>query len=198
MQNMRSALVEALRKPRYEVIPLPGIEDQVIEHVPKHTKLTVTASPLKGSSPHSSWPSGSRRRVLWSRLTSRRGSSGTGCSSTRSSRGCARRTQGRLRGGWRRAGARRRVRGLRRAARGDGARARSGRDRHHRLPREPSAHKRRGHHTGDASEGALLDLHYQPDRFDTEIINDWVLRVRRRGVRLPIYVGMPGAVTMRS
>ena len=32
--------------------------------------------------------------------------------------------------------------------------------------------------------------------FDTRTINDWVLRVRQRGVGLPIYVGMPGAVGM--
>src|SRR4028119_2304890 len=48
MQDKRSGLVEALRRPRYEVIPLPGIEEAVAEHVPKHVKLTVTASPKKG------------------------------------------------------------------------------------------------------------------------------------------------------
>src|SRR4028118_1498350 len=48
MQDRRSGLVEALQRPRYEVIPLPGVEDAVAEHVPKHVKLTVTASPKKG------------------------------------------------------------------------------------------------------------------------------------------------------
>src|SRR4028119_1592369 len=48
MQDRRSGLVEALRRPRYEVIPLPGVEEAVAEHVPKHVKLTVTASPKKG------------------------------------------------------------------------------------------------------------------------------------------------------
>ena len=51
MQDRRSGLVEALRRPRYEVIPLPGIEDGVAEHVPKHVKITVTASPKKGIEP---------------------------------------------------------------------------------------------------------------------------------------------------
>src|SRR4028118_2408556 len=51
MQDRRSGLVEALQRPRYEVIPLPGVEDAVAEHVPKHVKLTVTASPKKGLGP---------------------------------------------------------------------------------------------------------------------------------------------------
>jgi methylenetetrahydrofolate reductase (NADPH) len=41
-------LAQALRLPRYEVIPLKGTEEQVLEHVPKEAKLTVTASPQKG------------------------------------------------------------------------------------------------------------------------------------------------------
>jgi methylenetetrahydrofolate reductase (NADPH) len=42
------ALAEALRRPRYEVIPLGGVEEAIVEHVPKSIKLTVTASPKKG------------------------------------------------------------------------------------------------------------------------------------------------------
>jgi methylenetetrahydrofolate reductase (NADPH) len=41
-------LARALRYPRYEVIPLEGTEEQVLEHIPKEAKLTVTASPQKG------------------------------------------------------------------------------------------------------------------------------------------------------
>ncbi len=48
MQETRDALIEALRRPRYEVIPLKGTEEQVVEHVPKDIKLTVTVSPRKG------------------------------------------------------------------------------------------------------------------------------------------------------
>ncbi|HEV2094284.1 MAG TPA: methylenetetrahydrofolate reductase, partial [Rubrobacter sp.] len=44
----REAVAEALRRPRYEVIPLQGTEEQVVDHVPKDIKLTVTASPKKG------------------------------------------------------------------------------------------------------------------------------------------------------
>jgi methylenetetrahydrofolate reductase (NADPH) len=43
-------LAEFLRHPGYEVIPLAGIEESVVEHVPKDISLTVTASPGKGMS----------------------------------------------------------------------------------------------------------------------------------------------------
>lgn len=41
-------LAEALRHPGYEVLPLEGTEESVVEHVPRHIGLTVTASPAKG------------------------------------------------------------------------------------------------------------------------------------------------------
>src|SRR3712207_7093704 len=47
-REVRDALAEALRRPRYEVIPLGGVEEAIVEHVPKGIKLTVTASPKKG------------------------------------------------------------------------------------------------------------------------------------------------------
>jgi methylenetetrahydrofolate reductase (NADPH) len=44
----RRALIEALKRPRYEILPLDGIADEVAEHVPRGVKLTVTASPRMG------------------------------------------------------------------------------------------------------------------------------------------------------
>jgi methylenetetrahydrofolate reductase (NADPH) len=41
-------VAELLRRSRYEVIPLAGAEEQVLEHVPRDVILTVTASPVKG------------------------------------------------------------------------------------------------------------------------------------------------------
>ncbi len=41
-------LAEALRHPGYEVLPFKGAEEEVVEHVPRHIGLTVTASPAKG------------------------------------------------------------------------------------------------------------------------------------------------------
>src|SRR5215218_3884116 len=42
------ALAAALRRPRFEVLPLDGIEEQVLEHLGPDVKVTVTASPRKG------------------------------------------------------------------------------------------------------------------------------------------------------
>ena len=39
---------ELLVAPRYEVLPFGGIEDAVLEHVPRDVTLTVTVSPRKG------------------------------------------------------------------------------------------------------------------------------------------------------
>jgi methylenetetrahydrofolate reductase (NADPH) len=41
-------IVAALRRARYEVIPLAGVEERVIAHVPRDLTVTVTASPPKG------------------------------------------------------------------------------------------------------------------------------------------------------
>jgi methylenetetrahydrofolate reductase (NADPH) len=42
------SLAGLLRRPRYEVFPLPGIEDELVQHVPKDVKVTVTSSPRLG------------------------------------------------------------------------------------------------------------------------------------------------------
>jgi methylenetetrahydrofolate reductase (NADPH) len=44
----REALAELLTRPRYEVFPLPGIEDELVQHVPRDVKVTVTSSPGRG------------------------------------------------------------------------------------------------------------------------------------------------------
>jgi methylenetetrahydrofolate reductase (NADPH) len=44
-------LVPLLRAPRYEVLPAPGVEDAVLEWVPRELAVTVTASPSKGLEP---------------------------------------------------------------------------------------------------------------------------------------------------
>jgi methylenetetrahydrofolate reductase (NADPH) len=42
------AVAELLRRPRYEVIPVDGVVEDVARHVPTDVRLTVTASPRKG------------------------------------------------------------------------------------------------------------------------------------------------------
>jgi methylenetetrahydrofolate reductase (NADPH) len=46
--DVRQAVLEALRRPRYEILPLEGVADEVIETVPRGANLTVTASPSRG------------------------------------------------------------------------------------------------------------------------------------------------------
>ena len=50
-QDRSVSLTAALERPRYEVIPLPGVAERVLKHIPKEVELTVTASPTKGLSP---------------------------------------------------------------------------------------------------------------------------------------------------
>jgi methylenetetrahydrofolate reductase (NADPH) len=47
----REALAARLRHPRYEVMPLKGVEDQVAEHVPLEMRLTVSAPASRGLEP---------------------------------------------------------------------------------------------------------------------------------------------------
>src|SRR5215472_12299796 len=47
----RNALAAAVRRLRYEVIPTVHAEEDVLAHVPKAIKVTVTASPVRGLEP---------------------------------------------------------------------------------------------------------------------------------------------------
>jgi methylenetetrahydrofolate reductase (NADPH) len=48
---MTRPTVGLLASPRYEVIPLAGVEEAVLEHVPAEVTVTVTTSPKKGLEP---------------------------------------------------------------------------------------------------------------------------------------------------
>lgn len=41
-------VTELLRRPRYEVLPLDGVEEAVLAHVPRDVTVTVTVSPSRG------------------------------------------------------------------------------------------------------------------------------------------------------
>jgi methylenetetrahydrofolate reductase (NADPH) len=45
---VEAALAQLLRRPRFEILPLDGIEEQVREHLGTEVKVTVTASPRRG------------------------------------------------------------------------------------------------------------------------------------------------------
>jgi methylenetetrahydrofolate reductase (NADPH) len=49
--SQASRISELLSRSRYEVIPLEGIEEQVLAHVPRDVTVTVTASPTRGLEP---------------------------------------------------------------------------------------------------------------------------------------------------
>jgi methylenetetrahydrofolate reductase (NADH) len=46
--SVAPTLAALLRRPRFEILPLDGIEEQVREHLSTDVKVTVTASPRKG------------------------------------------------------------------------------------------------------------------------------------------------------
>jgi methylenetetrahydrofolate reductase (NADPH) len=198
MQDRRSALIEALRRPRYEVIPLPGIEDQVLEHVPKHVKLTVTASPKKGIGPTLE-------------LAERLSGEGFGAAPHLSARLIRARAQlGEILARLREAD----IRDVFVVAgdapepagefEGSGALLEAMDAFGHDLEEVGITGYPESHPL--ISDEVTIQAMYQKEPhatyitsqicFDTGTINDWVLRVRRRGVELPIYVGMPGAVGM--
>ena len=49
--SLATRATELLRRPRYEVIPLDGTLQQVLAHVPREVTVTVTVSPTKGLEP---------------------------------------------------------------------------------------------------------------------------------------------------
>ena len=46
-----TTVTDLLHHPRYEVIPLSGTEEAVLEHVPTEVTVTITTSPAKGLEP---------------------------------------------------------------------------------------------------------------------------------------------------
>lgn len=48
---MAATIAELVARSRYEIIPLQGAEEKVLEHVPRDVMLTVTVSPVKGLGP---------------------------------------------------------------------------------------------------------------------------------------------------
>ncbi len=199
-RDAREMLVEALRRPRYEVIPLQGVEEQVVEHVPKDLKVTVTASPKKGIE---------STLELAERL-SRRGYETAPHLSARLVRDEAHLEDilGRLRGA-----------GIRDAfvVAGDAeepagkftgagellaAMASLGHDLDEvGITGYPESHP-------FISDEDTIKAMYEKEPyatyivsqicFDADVIAGWARRVRRRGVELPIYVGVPGAVSRQK
>ena len=199
-QEAREMVAEALRRPRYEVIPLQGAEEQIIEHVPKAIKLTVTASPKKGiestmelaellpKQGYETVPHLSARLIkdeahleeILQRLHT------SGIREAFVVAGDAEEPAGKFEG----------ASGLLAAM------AELGHDLDEvGITGYPESHP-------FISDADTIKAMYEKEPyatyivsqicFDTEVIAGWVRRVRRRGVELPIYVGMPGAVSRQK
>ena len=194
------AVAEALRRPRYEVIPLQGTEEQVVEYVPKDIKLTVTASPKKGVE---------GTLDLAERL-SKRGYETAPHLSARLIRDeahledvLARLRECGIRDSFVVAGDAGEAAG-KFAGAGELLSAMAKLD--HGLDEVgitgyPESHP-------FISDEDTIKAMYEKEpyatyivsqiSFDTEIVTGWVRRVRRRGVELPIYIGIPGVVSRQK
>jgi methylenetetrahydrofolate reductase (NADPH) len=199
-QKAREAVAEALRRPRYEVIPLRGAEEQAVEHVPKEVKLTVTASPKKGLE---------STFELAERLTKQ----GYEVAPHLSARLV--RDEAHLKDILQRL----RESGIRDAfvIAGD---AEKPAGKFEGASELLAAMTEVGHHLEEVgitgypeshpfiSDADTIKAMYEKEpyatyivsqiSFDTEIIAGWVRRVRRRGVEPPIYVGVPGVVSRQK
>jgi methylenetetrahydrofolate reductase (NADPH) len=199
-KKTREMVAEALRRPRYEVIPLQGAEEQVVEHVPKDVKVTVTASPKKGIE---------STLDLAERL-SKRGYETAPHLSARLVRDEVHLEEilGRLRGSGIRdafvvAGDAQEPAGKFAGASGLlAAMAELGHDLDEiGITGYPESHP-------FISDADTINAMYEKEpyatyivsqiTFDAEVIAGWARRVRQRGVDLPIYVGMPGAVSRQK
>jgi methylenetetrahydrofolate reductase (NADPH) len=199
-KKTREMVAEALRRPRYEVIPLQGAEEQVVEHVPKDVKVTVTASPKKGIE---------STLELAERL-SKRGYATAPHLSARLVRDEVHLEEilGRLRGSGIRdafvvAGDAQEPAGKFAGASGLlAAMAELGHDLDEiGITGYPESHP-------FISDADTIKAMYEKEPyatyivsqicFDAEVIAGWARRVRQRGVDLPIYVGMPGAVSRQK
>ena len=185
-------MIALLEHPRYEVLPVDGIEEQVLAHVPREVTVTVTASPAKGLDAtlavterlaghgYAVVPHLSARQVrdeahveeIVARLASAgmrdvfvpAGDAGSRASSRTPRRCCAM------------------DRALRRA-------------RDHRLPREPPPDRRRRRRSRRCSRRRRWRPTSSARSASTRRRSTtWIARVRARGTTLPIWVGMPGIV----
>ena len=199
-KDARQAITEALRRPRYEVIPLKGVEEHVAEYVPKDVKVTVTASPKKGI----------ESTLELAEQLSERGYETAPHLSARLIRDEAHLEDiiGRLRAS-----------GIRDAfvVAGD---AEEPAGKFAGASELLAAMEELGHGLDEIgitgypeshpfiSDADTIRAMYEKEPFatyivsqicfDAEVIAAWARRVRQRGVDLPIYVGLPGAVTRQK
>src|SRR5215217_3398710 len=184
-RESREALIEALRRPRYEVIPLQGVEQQVVKHVPRDVKLTVTASPQKGIG--TTLDLAERLVVDEAHLEDiLQRFHGSDIQEVFVVAGDVEEPAGKFAG----------------ADELLPAMAELGHD----FDEIGITGYRESHPL--ISDATTIEAMYDKESyatyivsqicFDPEVISGWIRRVRRRGVGLPIYIGMPGAVNRQK
>ena len=200
MHDTIGVAAELLRRPRYEVIPLRAVDEDVVRHVPAEVKITVTASPK----------SGLERTLEVSERIAGHGYRVVPHISARLVRDeahlvkiLARLDRAGIREVFAVAGDVKRPAGrFSDAADLLSAMARLG----HRLDEigitgYPESHP---FIADDATIQAMFEKEplatyiVSQISFDPDIVGGWVQRVRRRGTQLPIYVGVPGVVDRRK
>ena len=168
-------VAELLAHPRYEVIPLTGVEETVLEHVPTEVKVTVTTSPKKGLEPTLVRDRGHLAEVVERLRTS-------GATDVLVMAGDAEQPAGEFDGS---------LALLRALAELGGPFRDVG------ITGYPESH-------AFISDEATIRSMFEKEEFATYIVSQicfdpqvtaaWVAAVWQRGTRLPIYVGLPGAV----
>ncbi len=194
--TVAEGLIPLLRRPRFEILPLDGIEDEVRTHLSTDAKVTVTASPRKGLDPtialserlaragYTVVPHLSARLVrdsahldeLLDRLLE------AGVRELFVPAGDAPEPAGEFEG----AAALLTAMGPRRAA--FEAIGITGYPESHHIITDPETIQ------AMAEKAAMATHVISQICFDAEAINGWIAAVRARGVTLPILLGMPGSV----
>jgi len=194
-------LIAALEHARYEVLPLDGVVDDVLAHVPPAVKVTVTASPARGLEPTLSVAEGLASHGyevvphLSARLVRDRrhleevvlGLHAARVNEVFVIAGDAERPAGQFAGAAELLSAMHELGGERFAEIG--------------IAGYPESH----HLISDATtieamfeKEPLATYIVSQISFDAEEIATWVRRVRERGTLLPIWIGVPGAVETRK
>jgi methylenetetrahydrofolate reductase (NADPH) len=185
-------MIALLERPRYEVLPVDGIEEQVLAHVPREVTVTITASPARGLD---------ATLVLAERLAAR-GVRAVPHLSARLVRDAAHVEE---------IVARLRAAGVDEVfvpagdAREPGAfpdaasllRALGGRFAHVGITGYPESHHLIDDETTIQAmfeKAPMATYIVSQICFDPDTIRTWIARVRARGTDLPIWIGMPGVV----
>lgn len=193
-------LLTALQRPRYEILPFDGVEDEVFAHLPPGSKVTLTASPTKGLEatlavaealaprgyavvPHLSARLVRDRSHLEEMVARLRAA---GVDEIFVIAGDARRQAGEFAGAAELLEA---IDGLREAFADIG------------ISGYPESH----HFISDETtieamfaKEPMATYIVSQMCFDADVIAAWVKRVRDRGTDLPIWIGVPGAVETRK